>query len=353
MVLLVAACGDRGDPSGTTGGATSAPALDLARAERLVGEEKYADAAALLEKLAASAPRDSRPLALLGFADLQLHRHEAARVAFESLRMLAPSDARAEVGLSRALELLGRTDDAEAAMRRALALAPEDVDVLYGSGQLAARRTQDARAKDLLLRALAKEPWSDSAPAAHYALAGIATRSGDEATAARERGLYERTFDWTTRKTAFERRVATVPNDAPARRALAALWREARDGRRASEILAPLLAAFPRDARLRVEMAEARELAGDVAGALALDAEALRIDGALVAAFRHRASVHLATGKLADCAEALEAALDVDPAATSEPALRDIAKSLAAAAKAKGETAIAERASQAASRLGG
>lgn len=340
-LLLASACG----------GGAPAPPPDVAALEKLVAEQKYSEAVGPLERAAAAG--DARALELLGLSQLELHRFPEAAATFERLRAKRPGDVPAEIGLARALELQGKLADAAAALDRALASDSNRSEALYAAGQLAARRNLDARAKELLERALARAPWTDASAAAHYALSGIAARAGDGEAARRERALYESKFDWSTRRTAVERRLASHPDDVPSRRKLAALYREAGNGAAAVALLTPLLPALPRDCKLRVELAEARAAANDEAGAFEADADALRVDPSCAAAHRHRAQLHLARGKADDAFASLEAALELDPAATSEPSLRGVAREIEKKARTAGSASLAERAAQVVSRLGG
>ena len=324
----------------------------LAAAMRFLELERYDDAAALLEKQVATNPKDVEALALLGTARVQLHQYEEGRAAFAKILAITPDDARAMIGLADALEKLGNLDEAAAWLDRAIAKDPKRVEGLFAGGQLAARRHENAKAKDLLARALAIEPWGYLSPAAHYALSQIAVAEGNAADAKKERDLYKRTFQWAERRSALEKRLAVEPNDASARRALATLYREAGDGKSSLALLDPLARAFPKDAKLRIEISESLAIVGDRKGAAAAVGEALRIDPNYVGSYRQAAHLALVAGDLPLALSSLEKALDLDPAASAEPALRELLVALVDKATAAKKPKIAERAASLKKRLG-
>ncbi len=344
--LLAAACGGSAPDSGPAPSGALAPLA----ARMLRGD--YAEAAARLADLVEKHPTDPRPRELLALCQLELHRPEDAERSFRALREIRSGDLRDDLGLSRALELQGRLPEAWDAAQAALTRAPRSADVLFAVGQLAVRRNDDAAAKERLEKALRMEPWSDASAAAHHALAGIAQRAGDGTTAAARRALYEKTFEWTSRRTSLERVLAADERNDKARRALASLHREAGLGKQAAALLAPLVAAAPKDVVLRLEYAEALDLAGEIDRSRALLAPLLEGPSREPAAFRIVAARECRAGRLADALAALRAGLDADPTASREPALVDVAREIETSARAAGAQEFEREARAILARLG-
>jgi tetratricopeptide (TPR) repeat protein len=96
----------------------------LLQATALVADRAFEEATSVLEGIVRSNPRNRRALDQLGFALLQLGRHEEARASLE--RRLALGSPRAETHLNLALALAGleRKEAALAHLRAALALDP-------------------------------------------------------------------------------------------------------------------------------------------------------------------------------------------------------------------------------------
>ncbi|MBI3819648.1 MAG: tetratricopeptide repeat protein [Planctomycetes bacterium] len=364
LAALAAACAcDRSQGAAATQPA-SAPAGSVPAAlrdrvdaqietiQKCILRGQFSEALSKLAPLSAEYPGEIRILELRALARLQIHQFSEARDDFLKLTNIRKGDVPALIGLARAEEMLGNLDAAALALAHALDLEPSNPNVLYSAGQVASRRHDDANARALLTKALGLRPWSDSAPSAHYVLSQIASRRGDATAAAEHERLYTITFKWAEHRSALEKLLQTDPGDAAARRGLASLYLEAGDGKTAAGFLGPLVRESPRDPKLRLLFAHAQELAGDIPGAFASDAEALRLDPSSISARRHRARLFILTKDLERALEELKDAVARDPGATVDPALPDVAVQLAAAARAASKASIAAEAAQIAKAFG-
>jgi Flp pilus assembly protein TadD len=328
----------------------SASRLD--EAVRLYAAERYDEAVKVLEALCQRFPADVRAAGLLGSAQLELHRYEDAKATYAGLVKRAPKESAAWVGYGEALQRLGALDEAAAAVGRALDLEPNRVEALFSAGQLAWRRRDAVKAKEWLGKGLTLEPWGTLAPAAHYTLSQVAVLEGRPQDAEREKAAYEKKYHWAEKRAAMERRLTVKPDDAAARRVLAGLYREAGDGLRALQVLEPLRREQPKDPRICLEVAESLEVAGRRSDAAATAAEAARLAPRSATPLRVLAEMRLRAGELDEAWTALRRALDLDPSATAEPALRAAAADLEGAASRAGRAQLAAEVREARRRLG-
>lgn len=312
----------------------------LDEARRLCRAERYDEALALLEAEGRATPGDREAIGLRASVLLELHRPAEAEALFAALLASTPTDVAAHVGLAAALERQGDLERAAEALARALDLDPGRREALFAAGQLAWRRRENKRARDLLEKGLTLEPWGPFAPAAHYTLAQIAIADGRREDAARERRAYETVFHWAERRAALERRLASNPNDGAARRALAACLREAGDGKGALELLLPMGAVHPGDVKLKLEIAESHALAGDRRRAQLEIEAARRAEPSNPAPLRLRAALELRAGDLDTAWKSLTEALDLDPTGANDPGIRTLAAALEATAAASNREAL-------------
>lgn len=307
-----------------------AEAAAASRARELILQQKHADALAALEPFVASNPAGVAVHKLRSLALLELHRYEEAKITFEKLKSLEPRNDAHRIGLARALEMLGNLDGAAAELESALQLNATNPDALFNIGQIEVRRGHDIKAKEYITKSLVYAEWSNTAPGGHYALSQIAARAGDSKESLRQRNLYDIKFKWAEKRSAFEKKIAINSGDASAYRALAALYREAGDGKAAVRHLEAVARAMPRDLLLKIELAESKEIAGDMIGAMALANEALKIDAHFLPALRWKAHAFVLSNQFSASLKILQRAAELDPNATAEPKLCDVADALAA-----------------------
>jgi tetratricopeptide (TPR) repeat protein len=136
------------------------------------------DAAVLLARAAALAPRNGAIASDLGSAYLVLGRYEEAAASFEASLRVRPGDAVALMGLGDACSVLGRTDAARAAFTTLLAAAPGHAGAHFGLGTLAMQAGRTGEARAAFARAVALAPGR---AAFHRALAETARfEAGDD-----------------------------------------------------------------------------------------------------------------------------------------------------------------------------
>ncbi|MFN0207262.1 MAG: tetratricopeptide repeat protein [Planctomycetota bacterium] len=301
---------------------------EVSRARDLILQQKHAEALAALEPLAASNPSDVLVNELRSLALLELHRYGEAKVIFEKLKLLEPRSEAHRIGLARALEMLGNHDGAAAELEGALQLNATNPDALFSIGQIEVRRGNDTKAKDYFTKSLVHAEWSNTAPGAHYALSQIAARAGDAAESRRQRDLYHIKFKWAEKRSAYEKRIAINSGDASAFRALAALYREAGDGKSAVRLLEGVARAMPLDLLLKIEFAESKELASDRKGAMSAAEDALKVNANFLPALRWKAHALVQSSELLEALQILQRAADLDPNASAEPKLRGVTDEL-------------------------
>lgn len=196
VVLLAAACGDRGSAEPSQGGIAAPPAV----------------AAADLDRIVAAFNR--------GIALMEQYRPIEAVAAFESVVALAPDWSLGRLNLGIAL-LNAESDEAharaETELRRVAAEVPDDPHAHYALGMLDRHLTRFAAAREAFARVLEIDPDD---PDAHYQL-GILVADEDEAAA----------------RAHFERTLARLPHHESACYRLQSLLRRAGETGRAEELM--------------------------------------------------------------------------------------------------------------------
>ncbi|WP_415910431.1 YaiO family outer membrane beta-barrel protein [Oleiharenicola sp. Vm1] len=116
--------------------AAAAPAatLDEALAAKQAG--RHAEAAALLEQLAAADPTDTRVLFQLGTVQGWLGRYDDALATFERAVRLAPQDADLQLGYGRVLAWSGKLAPAEKIFREIIARHPDNLEAINMLGRV-------------------------------------------------------------------------------------------------------------------------------------------------------------------------------------------------------------------------
>lgn len=198
---------------------------------------------------------------------------------------------------------------ARAAYEAAQKLAPDAPEPLYGLAEIAMAEGNADQAIEELKRALAKDPHYKGA---HYLLSLAYGQLGMQAEAEREfaagkGGLKRALRDAGTLKLSmlsFGRTRARVDSSE---------LLSARRADEAAKMLEPIVAHYPDDASLRVNLALAWKDLGRTEDALAAFAEAEALDPSLVFAPLNRAAVCLELGRAEEAAEHAARALALDP----------------------------------------
>lgn len=237
----------------------SAPRHPGALLDRAALAAKAGDRGAALGFLSRAALQPSGEDARRRMAALatELKDYEAARVLLDALIAGAPADARLRV--DRAI-VAARAGDRETGLRllaEAAALAPPADERRRMS--FAYLELDDRPAARRLLDALIQEAPADASLKAERA--DVAAADGDRAAALR----------------LLDEARALSP-DAASRRRIALLYQELDEDERGAGLMAELLAASPKDARLRLDRAARAARAGDRETALAFLAEARRLN---------------------------------------------------------------------------
>lgn len=138
---------------------------ELARAAVMIDLKRYKEAAALLARLAAAEPGESRVWSLLARAQLGAGRPQDALTAANQAVTLAPSDDWPHRVASTALLHLGNSGEALRAAREAVRLAPHEwrAQVCLAQAALGTRRRATIRAVALPASAAARSLAPDEA----------------------------------------------------------------------------------------------------------------------------------------------------------------------------------------------
>jgi Flp pilus assembly protein TadD len=137
------------------GRAAEADSVQQARA--LLEAGRAQEAAQMLERLAARAPRDPAPLVELGRLEIGRGRFAEAAAHLERARALAP-DPHTDSLLAHAFLQMNRMPEARAALERTLALDPGDAGSRYNLGRVLRLEGESAAAVAEFERALGGNP---------------------------------------------------------------------------------------------------------------------------------------------------------------------------------------------------
>jgi protein O-GlcNAc transferase len=163
----------------------------LAHARMLATSGRFAEAAALCDRMLASRPGDALALYLRGVCRSRLHQLDGAIADLRQVVLLDPDGFAAWNELGNALAAVdrhARSDEALACYERAIALAPNSAEALYNRGVMLAALGRHAAALTSYDRALALRPMFAQA---HNNRAGAlaALNRHDDAIAACTRAL--------------------------------------------------------------------------------------------------------------------------------------------------------------------
>ncbi len=143
--------------------AQAPPAADLASAAKALEAEKYAEAAAILEKLVAADPSDFRARFNLAFAYTQLHRDPEAIEQYGKVVAEQPELAPARLNLGILLLRQKQPAAAVAHLEAAAAKKPEDFRAAYYLGEALLASGETTRAEGAYRRALELDARSAAA----------------------------------------------------------------------------------------------------------------------------------------------------------------------------------------------
>lgn len=129
--------------------------LMLRLGRTLLEAQRFADAAKVFGRLAASRPDDAAAFDGLGVANLALHKLDAAEAAFETAARLDPQRAEAWYHLGVVRANRDQLDRALEALNRALELDDRRGDVYFARAVCLARQGNDDDAEEALTRAVA------------------------------------------------------------------------------------------------------------------------------------------------------------------------------------------------------
>ena len=127
-------------------------------AERLVSEDRYPEALAVLERGHRQSPADLGLRQALGLCLFRLQRFEAALPHFDALAAAQPDFPQGHAALGATLDALGRPQAAEAAFRRANELEPGNLLAVAGLASTASQAGRHGEARRFAERVLAAEP---------------------------------------------------------------------------------------------------------------------------------------------------------------------------------------------------
>lgn len=129
---------------------------DVAVVEEQMGHPR--DANTLVSRLRQLRPDDDNALYLAARVELDLALYPAAEKDLRTYLSKHPSDASASYGLGHLLMMEQRIPEARVAFARSIELQPMQTESYYQLGQIATDLGQEAEAKPLLMRALARDP---------------------------------------------------------------------------------------------------------------------------------------------------------------------------------------------------
>jgi tetratricopeptide (TPR) repeat protein len=238
--------------------------------------EQYDAAVACYQRAHLLEPASFRWLFYLGWAQAVRGRHEdAVRTLGEALRA-RPGDVSAQLKLAESLLASGRWQESRERYQAISQAHPEIAEAHYGLGRVYGSRGDAAAAVAAYVRALQLFPEYS---AAHYALALAYRKLGDEASSREQFSLYE------------QNRTSAPATDDPLRSAVTRLNMGS-------------VAHIRRGADL--------ERAGDIAGAIAEQHAALRVDPRAVQAHINLIALYGRQGQYEQAAAHYRAALDLD-----------------------------------------
>jgi tetratricopeptide (TPR) repeat protein len=247
------------DTGGVATEANRDASAQFALASSLVAAERYDEALAPLQRVAASQPERPHVWRLLGDCLRANGRPVDADAAY--LAHVRQSIHDPELLSAAAALAEGRLPDAEAGLRARLRQAPTDVAAIRMFAEVAARLGRNEDALNLLERCLELAPGFREARR-NYAL--VLHRVNQP-----ERALAE-----------AERLLAADPEDASSRNLKAAILCRTGDYEQAIRIYTGLLERHPRNARLWLSHGHALKTAGQVERAVAAYRRALEVEAA-------------------------------------------------------------------------
>jgi tetratricopeptide (TPR) repeat protein len=220
--------------------------------------------------------RSFRWLFYLGWVQAAQGRHEQAAITLGNALRIQPGYVPAQLKLAESLFAIGRWEESRTIYRALSTAHPESAEAHYGLGRVSATRGDVAAAATSYLKSVELFPEYG---AAHYALALVYRKLGDEARCQPQVRLYE------------QHRTSVPPLDDPLRSAVTRLNMGS-------------VAHIRRGADL--------ERAGKIAEAIAEQQEALRVDPKAVQAHINLISLYGRLDQYEPAAEHYRAGIDLD-----------------------------------------
>ncbi|MBU1245082.1 tetratricopeptide repeat protein [Myxococcota bacterium] len=133
-------------------------APNLEAVQKLLGEGKYDDALAAVERELATHPDHPKLLFFQGFAHFNLKKYEAALVSFEKVRKTGVVSLELTISLSETLFYLQKFDECEKVLRDGMLKFPKAAALWYNLGGIYAEKKDLENAKKMYAEALLREP---------------------------------------------------------------------------------------------------------------------------------------------------------------------------------------------------
>jgi len=132
------------------------PNLDAV--QKLIGEQKYTEALAAIEKELASNPDHPKLLFFQGYALFNLKKYAEALASFEKVQKKGVVSLELTISLSETLFYLQKFDDCEKILREGMLKFPKAAALWYNLGGIYAEKKDPENAKKMYAEALLREP---------------------------------------------------------------------------------------------------------------------------------------------------------------------------------------------------
>lgn len=134
------------------------PGPNLDAVQKLLGEQKYAEALTVIDRELAAHPDHPRLLFFQGFAQFNLKQYDLALASFEKVRKKGVVSLELTISLSETLFYLQKFDDCEKVLREGMLKFPKAAALWYNLGGIHAEKKDLENAKKMYAEALLREP---------------------------------------------------------------------------------------------------------------------------------------------------------------------------------------------------
>jgi len=134
------------------------PGPNLDAVQKLLGEQKYAEALAKIEKELATHPEHPKLLFFQGFAQFNLKKFDLALVSFEKVQKQGVVSLELTISLSETLFYLQKFDECEKVLREGMLKFPKAAALWYNLGGIHAEKKELENAKKMYAEALLRDP---------------------------------------------------------------------------------------------------------------------------------------------------------------------------------------------------